>query len=1106
MISPLMNMSNCGEWYRGLALTERVRLRQVAGRRQHQAELDRERGSRRLAKWKAQPPFDSGILFQQRLEQWRLTESELLDLLTERASPVGDLPFEPPSWAVEVADALAHHGNAPDSPPSTRAQTSPDPAYVRFLELVRPLTDRAVSRLREQLRSLRVSHPALSAEPEKLEALLVGLLPARLLPVLLRTMALELNVVRLQGQLSGETAEERFESFIARLRQPQTRLDLFREYPVLARLIITTLDNWLNVSLEFIQRWCADWPAICAILSPTEDPGPLVRIEGDAGDSHRGGRTVWIVECRSGFKLVYKPRSLAVDQHFQEVLGWLNGHGVSAPFRQLKILDRGAYGWEEFVSPQSCTSRKEVARFYERSGGYLALLHCLAATDFHHENVLAAGEHPVLADLEALFHASALEPEIRKAGDLADKSFGESVLGSGLLPLPVWRGKNGEVMDLSGLGADMGKELPIHRPGWKDIGTDQMHFARQPAVIESAKHQPTLNGMPARPLDHLDSLERGFRQVYQLLEKHRDELLAPAGWLERFAHDEVRVVLRNTARYSELLQESSHPDVLRDALDRDRLFDRLWEDVKVLPHLAQVIPVEIENLWCGDVPLFTTRPNSRDLWADHDRHFKDLLTESGLECARRRVGRLGPDDLKRQLWFLRSSLSTLASSARRPVRARASSNHATPAVITREELLVAACAVGERLAETAYHGSGDIAWVGLSMMREEKWVLAPLGLDLYDGVPGVGFFLAYLGAVSGNERYTTLARAALETVRRKLTDSRKNGWSEIGGFLGWGGILYMLAHLGVLWDEPGLLAEALEWLDVLPARIAKDTNFDLISGAAGCIAGLLALHTCSPSPRLLALAIQCGDHLLGSARAMPQGLGWNPALPSSGPLTGFSHGAAGIAWALLELAAQTGHERFRTAALSGIAYERSLFSTEARNWPDLRVRDTKRELDGPPPFQAAWCHGAPGIGLGRLLCRRHFNDALLDQEIEVALHTTLSDGFGSNHSLCHGELGNLDLLLAAAEAFPDSSWRAEADRVSANILSSIQRSGWLCGNPLAVESPGLMTGIAGIGYGLLRCAEPTRVPSALSLAPPILGHAVQPFFTVQQRSLSRPQN
>jgi lantibiotic modifying enzyme len=82
-------------------------------------------------------------------------------------------------------------------------------------------------------------------------------------------------------------------------------------------------------------------------------------------------------------------------------------------------------------------------------------------------------------------------------------------------------------------------------------------------------------------------------------------------------------------------------------------------------------------------------------------------------------------------------------------------------------------------------------------------------------------------------------------------------------------------------------------------------------------------------------------------------------------------------------------------------------------------------------------------------------------------------------------LGNLELVLAAAQTWPGSSWAKEAQFLAGAILNSIRRDGWLCGNPLAVESPGLMTGLAGIGYGLLRCAEPSRVPSVLSLAPPI---------------------
>jgi type 2 lantibiotic biosynthesis protein LanM len=1033
--------------------------------------------------WKSESAFCSEKVFQQRLEQAGLTESQLLELLSVLATP-GEAPAEP-LWAVEATQALSDSSNEDFRLDSYRAGASPP---TQFLELIRPFIARATRRLRAKMDSLIRPASKVPFEPGILETSLVNLLPNRLLPILLRTVVLELNVARVQGLLAGQTSEERFESFITRIQRPEVRLEFFQEYPVLGRQISTALEQWLSASHEFLQRWCRDWQAICAAFAPTADPGALTGIVSEAGDRHRAGRAVWIVQSHSGLKLVYKPRPMAVDRHFQEMLGWLNEQGLNSPFRRLKILDRGAYGWEEFVAPHGCSSREEVRRFYERSGGYLALLYALAATDFHHENVLAVGEHPILVDLEALFQSSVLEVDKRRADDFAGQSFLDSVLGSGLLPVPLWNSRDGDTFDVSGLGADEGQKLNRRAPGWEGTGTDQMHFARRQEVIMSGHHRPTLNQMPTSPLDYLEAMESGFRQVYRLLLRHREELLSPCGMIGRFARDEVRVVLRNTTSYTELLAEGSHPDVLRDALDRDRLFDRLWQDLEERPGLAPLIPAEIEDLWQGDVPLFTTRPESRDVWAGEQRHFKDVLDRAGLECARDRLRRFGPDNLERQIWFLRGSITTLALRPATVARARGVRTVESETAAGREQFLAAARAVGDRLEATAFLGAGEITWIGLTLMREKKWVLMPLGMDLYDGVPGIGLFLAYLGAVSGQERYTALARASLNTLRQRLRpEQRHKGPCELGGFTGWGGVLYTLCHLAVLWQEPALLKEAQEMVELLPERISRDKDFDIIAGAAGCIAGLLCLHSLRPSTRALEVAKLCGDHLLSQAREMPEGIGWQPTFAAHGPLTGFSHGAAGISWALLELAAHSGGERFRNAAVGGIAYERSLFCAAEGNWPDLRLPDTDpmREAPEAREFPVAWCHGAPGIALARLLCRQLMEDPRFDAEIESALHTTLAGGFGFNHCLCHGDLGNLELILAAAKAWPGSSWSRQGKRLAAGILNSISRDGWLCGNPLAVESPGLMTGLAGIGYGLLRCAEPAKVPSILSLAVPL---------------------
>ena len=75
-------------------------------------------------------------------------------------------------------------------------------------------------------------------------------------------------------------------------------------------------------------------------------------------------------------------------------------------------------------------------------------------------------------------------------------------------------------------------------------------------------------------------------------------------------------------------------------------------------------------------------------------------------------------------------------------------------------------------------------------------------------------------------------------MRRTVRDNRAD-LTWIGGFVGWGGILYTLTHLGALWRQPQLLDEAQEIVELLPALIDQDEQLDVVSGAAGCLVALL---------------------------------------------------------------------------------------------------------------------------------------------------------------------------------------------------------------------------------------------------------------------------
>jgi lantibiotic modifying enzyme len=202
------------------------------------------------------------------------------------------------------------------------------------------------------------------------------------------------------------------------------------------------------------------------------------------------------------------------------------------------------------------------------------------------------------------------------------------------------------------------------------------------------------------------------------------------------------------------------------------------------------------------------------------------------------------------------------------------------------------------------------------------------------------------------------------------------------------------------------------------------------------------------------------------------------------PLMGYPHGAASIALSLFDLAALSGEDRFHQAGLAALAYERRFFSQETR--PDLLTSET-----GGSPEKgslATWQHGAPGLGLARLRSLRFLDDAAMREEIARALQTTLAQGFQLNHSLGHGDLGNLDIVFTASQVLDNPRYRAEAARLAAMVLDSIERQGWCTGVPLGLEMPGLMLGIAGIGYQLLRLARPDLVPSVLSLEPPYTSH------------------
>jgi type 2 lantibiotic biosynthesis protein LanM len=1032
---------------------------------------------RRLARWRAQSPFQDEVMLAVRLTADGLDIERFRGLLGESAPSLAKRA-PAPDW---LQAALRSFAAAAERPVPADLLPSDAPPEQSFLWLVAPLWRDAVERLAERLAALRREHPHAPFDAAALDLLLAPVRD-RLVAMLGRTAVLELNVAREEDRLEGATPEDRFADFVAQIARPEVALSVLREYPVLLRQVVVWLDDAGAAAAELATRLTEDWPRLVAELFDGRDPGRLVEVRS-TGDRHRGGRTVAVCRFASGERIVYKPKSLAVDRVFGELLAWLRERG-GIDLRVPLTLDRGDYGWTEFVVESGCEDREALLRFYRRQGALLAMLHLLHATDFHNENLIAAGEYPVPIDLESLLRGSLAVTRQTIRMPPAVESIANSVLMIGLLPQRIWRGKDDRGTETSGLGGEEGQMSSRLVPFWEDRGTDRMRLVRRSVRLAAAQNRPRLAGEDVDPLQFSQTIESGFRDTYRLLASRSAELLAPRGPLARFADAEVRTILRHTQFYDLLLNESFHPDLLRNAVDRERLFDRLWYGIGGLdaaPTWRAVIPAEREDLWRGDIPFFSAGAGGRSARDARGREVGEVFSESGLDRCRRRLRGFGERDLERQLWYLGAAMSTLSSRSERLWDPP--SLPAAPA--PPEALLGEACRIGDRLEHLAVVRDDEAGWVGLALVRGEHWAPSPTNLDLYGGLPGIVLFLAYLAAATGERRYRELAERGFVGIRRQVAALAGNPWSP-AAFQGRSGLVYLWLHLAALWHQDDLVPEALAMVPAIVA--AEDMENDVLAGAAGVIPVLLHLYDATGDRDVLAAAGSIGERLVAAAEPLAAGLGWRTSVDRARPLGGFSHGASGCAWALAELAARLGDERLRAAADQGLVGERLAFHADKGNWRDLRGID-----DDPPGssprFMVAWCHGAPGIGLARARMLRHGDDETLREELRVAVRTTANLGFGGGHSLCHGDFGNLELLREAEAILTPEELPRLSGRFAAGLLDNVMRRGWRCGVPMEVETPGLMVGLAGIGCGLLRAARPSLVPNVLMLDPPSTGAA-----------------
>ncbi len=564
----------------------------------------------------------------------------------------------------------------------------------------------------------------------------------------------------------------------------------------------------------------------------------------------------------------------------------------------------------------------------------------------------------------------------------------------------------------------------------------------------------------------------------------------------------------------------SHPSAYHRA-DAGVIYFRRRDDLRIDPVIARIHAAIAPKLR-EEVPLFARRlatglgmaesPNSKmsfgehrcrliaqALWESFSRHEVDLSS---------RTRSLAAAFLKEDIDPLRPHLGSGAKSdyitryvsveppADRQERVPLSSSGKSETV----SVLDAAAQIGRTLCRTAYWSpDGRLCnWIGRANSEVSAGdssitpTAAALGPTVYSGTAGIALFLSQLKATTGDGEFRrTAAGAIAHSIRQFARTTLKAPISPLSFFSGDLGAAYAAWRTAAQLERPEFLLRSRSMIDRVIESASGPHMLDVIGGNAGAISVLLAMGRDPGLERCRALAIALGEELCGvdPSSSGVSGRGWDhpPGLElDEFTPSGLSHGASGLALALLELYAATGRIEFRDAARRSFAYEDTLFEPAKGNWADLR------RPSGINNFDRFWCNGAPGIALARLRA------ATLDPErkegnitkARVAIATTLQaidetlSTPRADTSLCHGLSGLGGIILIAGELLDEPPLRARSLALAQTLIDRYSSSGdWPSGVPSGGPNPSLMLGLAGIGYWLLRLHDPKSVPPILLFIP-----------------------
>ncbi|WP_238186836.1 type 2 lanthipeptide synthetase LanM [Paenibacillus sp. L3-i20] len=871
-------------------------------------------------------------------------------------------------------------------------------------------------------------------------------------------------------EFDEENDKAHYDAFLTRLEDAVYRDSIFAKYPVLLHMIQTLSQQLIEYTVNIINQYEADYDSIKSKFN--RNFGQLKKINIDLGDTHCKGKSVAIIHLEKG-TLIYKPRSLKADLLYAQIVSTYNT-SCNENLKNPISLDRGHYGWQEFTEFLPCKKLDEVSQYYYELGMHLAFIYIFNGSDFHYENIIAHGSQPILIDLETMFQG---ELDFLNGGnqniDMQVSNFiGKTVYHSTFFMNASTPEENSR-LQVGGISKIEDQEIVSEEIINK--GTDKVSIKKVKVKLERAKNLPVYKDKPIEIYNYEHDFINGFVKVYQWARESENDLLQLIHAGDNFP---VRVIVRPTYVYVQYLKTLTNPKYLQDASERIRVLSFLKDSYERYEAFHSITSYEINDMYEGDVPYFYTYFDSTSVFSSKDEEMAcNLITRSPKKEIIKKISRLSKEDMLFQIQLINLAVSAANSNREHDAHSKGSELPTGKPVETNHLIENETT----KLLNQQIPIEGYAQWISVNLSPDGKMVAGPVGYGIYDGLAGIGIYLSAYYKLFGHQEESTrsIAQNIARTMDRILENSRLK--EDLSVFSGTSSFIYYMEYLrkqNVI--EEDVMQRYVQFAEQVIEQANKYDKLDFIGGLAGTLKLLTNLYSGTGLTIVQEAAKVVCEVILSRAIQNNDEIYWYSDHFEERILTGFSHGITGICFSLSEYCKVFGsNQDIINVIQKALNKEDQYYISEQKGWLDNR--NTNGNCSNP-----YWCHGASGILLGRARIKENLGNVIHINYLDIALDQTIKDGYvhQQGNSLCHGTIGNVDILLEVSKLTIFANRRAEIETTINNWVNQyyeqMSKTGWQNGMANDSSSIGFMMGKTGQLYTLLRLQD-ASLPSVLVL-------------------------